>query len=43
MPSLPRTFFSSAVGCFSTRRSARELILWTKATSKSTRASVISA
>jgi hypothetical protein len=43
MPSLPRTFFSSAVSCRSTRRSARALILWTRATSSSTRASVISA
>lgn len=43
MPSLPRTFFSSAVSCFSTRRSARALILWTRATNSSTSASVISA
>lgn len=43
MPSLPRTFFNSAVSCFSTRRSARALILWTRATNRSTRASVISA
>ncbi|MFI9041516.1 hypothetical protein [Streptomyces sp. NPDC053726] len=40
---MPRTFFSSAVGCFSTRRSARALTLWTRATSSSTSASVISA
>ncbi len=43
IPSLPRTFFNSAVSCLSTRRSARALILWTSATSSSTRASVISA
>jgi hypothetical protein len=43
MPSLPRTFFNSAVSCLSTRRSARALIFCTKAISRSPRASVISA
>ena len=42
IPSLPRTLFSSAVSCRSTRRSARVLIFCTRAISRSTSASVIS-